>query len=629
MQNWLAPLEPDLYFGVPGGRPLPKAGADQGAIVFTQRLLQGEHVIIPSTGEQGVIVDSQDPSQPYKVKLLDAIASGHSSPALESPPASFRTSRQPSPTPAQQPIPMVDLSTDQSQSQLPQQKSSSLETFIVPHCLPTHEGLDVMPSDAPAQLEGAIDVAGMAAADEIIIELWPNEVRRVVSDEGRLAQGSPDGMRTLEACIRWSSRFAGKLCELPLRCVTPRGEVLLLPAPIRFWCPQDPSWLMFIVQASLRCSVTALSFSHINLAPWSALERHWIQEGGVVSPHHSPLIRTSVLEFTPHYGAKRKEKGKELPVLFARLVKDALGPPGSQRLVQSKDGTITQTCQCSNQNFDAARSVHTIGGDGSRIDTFTITIVRCANERAAGLRVGVCSEDGTEAWMLRLSDARLCDASGAPVQGAKPLLDNWPSMLPPSLMSYKVIVTVSMGRENSVFFCLEDAGGPKFEGYTGLPDVVRPCVHLTHKGDAVRLHDHTSVKIRKPGEEAKNRQGSPKPTARYMTWSPARYQRDPTLKHNFTTSLRTLRPSSPASSRASSPRSTSPRMRRPRTPSFAEVVSVKTTAGSMETREWTARSGESGHRCANCRQARTDGKSPWCLRCAPRARNNDDSMGAD
>jgi hypothetical protein len=53
MQNWLAPSDPDLFFGVPGGRPLPRPGADSGAIVFSQRLMVGELVEVINGERRG------------------------------------------------------------------------------------------------------------------------------------------------------------------------------------------------------------------------------------------------------------------------------------------------------------------------------------------------------------------------------------------------------------------------------------------------------------------------------------------------------------------------------------------------------------------------------------------------
>ena len=38
---------------------------------------------------------------------------------------------------------------------------------------------------------------------------------------------------------------------------------------------------------------------------------------------------------------------------------------------------------------------------------------RCT-DHGTGLKVGLCSEDGREQWMLRLTDGRMCDASGRP-----------------------------------------------------------------------------------------------------------------------------------------------------------------------------------------------------------------------
>lgn len=621
MQNWLAPSDPDLFFGVPGGRPLPRPGADSGAIVFSQRLMVGELVEVINGehyGQRGVVAGADaDTTQPYVVELrVQAPAHEHEDELAQ---ITF--------------LAKAPASDGEAEGEGPQSDPTNNGPIDV-----SNEKESLHQQEASRALELHLPPATEPPIELTTVQLWPNELRRSAPDEKQLARGvESNGMRVLESCIRWTPRIAGRLCELPTRGVTAHGDVLTLEEPIRFWCPREPLWAAFVVQASLRCTVYEISFSHVKLAPWSAFDQHWMQEdgGGLVSSHHEPLIRTRVVDFKPHYGSDRKEIRKELPMLFARLVNDANGYSRGKRLIQSSDGTVTQTCQCSNDTFDAVRSVHSIRFEGSpKLDTFTLRIVRCANERAAGLRIGVCSADGRKAWMLRLSDCRLCGANGSPAPGAKSLMDNWASLLPPSLMSYNVIVTVEMGDRPSrrkLYFCLQDCGGPKFEAHVGLPSVVHPCVHLTHKGDAMRLEGHTTIKIRTPGENSPTRPGgaSPKASARYLTWSPARYRREQEETHAFTRSLRTLRPQSPSASPTSSPRPGSPSGRRRRQPQSAEVFSVKTAsakdvAGDFEPAlmTWTAASPPSGVTCAHCHAVPTDGTSPWCNKCRPRTNSD-------
>lgn len=651
MQNWLAPTDPDLFFGLPGGRPLPRPGADSGAIVFTQRLMEGESVEVVNgehCGRRGIVIGADDDtSQPYNIQL------DMPSPVLP------RFSAPRAADPSDQPF---DISIDdvaeltvrhEQREQAGQPDQPNSDTNLTSRHEQTEDGASSVDGSARSRNELEAIIQRMPVVQEEplnrytgerpcnaegVVQLWPNELRRVVVDTKLLTKAAgADRLRVLEACILWTPRIAGRLCEMPTRGVTSHGDVMTFEEPIRFWCPKDALWPAFVVQANLQCTAHEVSFSHVKLAPWSALERHWLVEdgGGLDGPHHEPLIKTRVLEFKPHYGANRKEHVKQLPIAYRRLVADAIGHSSGKRLIQSSDGTVTQTCQCSNGNFDAVRSVHSIRfEDQPKIDTFTITLVRCANERAAGLRVGVCSDDGKKAWMLRLSDCRLCDASGMPVQGAKPFMDDWNNVLPPSLMGYNVIVYVEMGNQPSrrkLYFCLQDCGGPKFEAFVGLPSVVRPCVHLTHKGDAVRIDGHTTLKIRTPGELAAGptRAGgaNPKPAARYLTWSPARYRRDPEEeKYSYTRSLRTLRPVSPTASPTGSPRPGSPSGRRRRKPQPAVAVSVTTAAGpgldtpSHEPRllMWTPAGAPTGVKCAHCREVATDGRSPWCQRCKPR-----------
>ena len=598
----------------------------------------GEHVEVvlgEHSGAHGLVTSVHDPNQRYDVKLTGSAS--EDAQLVESSDLAQGLSRRDSEDSAQQP---VELSDEQQPVVLSDERKQTKLTPV---------------AEAPAECSSTDDHHEPSAG--IVVCLWPNQLRRLDVDEAVLENGPGGEMRVLEACIRWTPRLAGKLCELPTRAVTAHGEVLKLEEPIRFWCPKEEDWPVVIVQASLRCSVHELSFSHVNLAPWGAFTQHWMEEEGLVSPHHKPRISTDVREFKPHYGSGRKERGKQLPLIYARLIKDAQGSSNGKRLYQSSNGSITQTCQCSNDSFDAARSVHMIGCDPPQTHNFTFEIIRCANERAAGLRVGVCSEDGKRAWMLRLSDARLCDASGAPVRGAKPLIDNWPSFLPPSLMNYRVIVTLEMGPkavQRKVFFTIMDCGCPMFQGSIGLPSTVRPCVHLTHKGDAVRLCDHLSMPMRMPGVATVDsvdgdgggtgeRLKSPKALSRYMTWTPERYQRAQSPKHAFSQSLRTLRPQSPVGtlamrpqspaamrphsptgSMASSARASSPGRLRKQTPPSAEVLSVRTASGDGQGQDepsmltWDATVGRRSVTCAHCRQSGTDGKSPWCNRCAPR-----------
>ena len=281
---------------------------------------------------------------------------------------------------------------------------------------------------------------------EGVVQLWPNELRRVVVDTKLLTKAAgADRLRVLEACILWTPRIAGRLCEMPTRGVTSHGDVMTFEEPIRFWCPKDALWPAFVVQANLHGS-RGLSFSHVKLAPWSALERHWLVEdgGGLDGPHHEPLIKTRVLEFKPHYGANRKEHVKQLPIAYRRLVADAIGHSSGKRLIQSSDGTVTQTCQCSNGNFDAVRSVHSIRFEDQRKLTPSPS-PSCVVRATLDCEL-VCALTTAEGFGSAIA---VCAMQVECPFGAKPFMDDWNNLLPPSLMGYNVIVYVEMGNQPS------------------------------------------------------------------------------------------------------------------------------------------------------------------------------------
>ena len=222
----------------------------------------------------------------------------------------------------------------------------------------------------------------------------------------------------------WKARR--RLCELPSRGVTRTLDTILLDTPIRFPCPELPIET-FVVTAAMECAALEVSFARLLPAPWNAVTRHWIavesQSGSQATARHDgltaapdrPHITDRYKVHKPKMGQSRKTRDRNLPELFARLT---YSPEAPYRQVQSEDGTITQLSEGFG-SFDQARSVHLIDATSGppSLHVYGFNIIRCANERAAGLRVGVCSEDGSQCWMLRISDARLCDASGGLVPG--------------------------------------------------------------------------------------------------------------------------------------------------------------------------------------------------------------------
>jgi len=439
--------------------------------------------------------------------------------------------------------------------------------------------------------------------DQDAVTYHPQELRRATLP-------SPGERFVFDAKIRWQPRLAGRSWELPSRGVCRSGGLVYFDEPIRFVCPEEAPTdsSFFVVQAHIDAVVTELeiSFTHLVLMPWSSAKCHWCADGGLVSPHHEPFIRHEYQEFSPRHGNRRREESQRLPEPFLTLTRT---PRLGKRLVQSEDGTITQTCQCAPGRFDAARSVHRIDDEYRRQDLFTFTIIRCCNDKAAGLRVGVCNDDGSEAWMLRISDARLCGISGQPVNGTKSLNGDLHRFLPPSLMGWTVECKVEMTPHGASTLSFRVAEvGSFFFATRQLPSAVRPCVHLTHKGDAVRLHDHSTLRLREPGEATTGGANKDRVVSRYMSGVAAYNRGRSSSPQTYTRSLRTLRPGSPAPStpRAASPRAASPRSHTPRTHRVSSV-SPNAQGGDVDF----------DPRCAHCRQnTRYPGK-PWCVKCAP------------
>jgi hypothetical protein len=106
--------------------------------------------------------------------------------------------------------------------------------------------------------------------------------------------------------------------------------------------------------------------------------------------------------------------------------------------------------QMSVGRFVDVSSTHVM--DGSDHHQFAFEIVRCSSDTATGMRVGVCSADGTQQWLLRLCDARLCDASGRPVS-SDALLEK--RHLPSRYMGCRVEVRCNMAQRTCAPKALE------------------------------------------------------------------------------------------------------------------------------------------------------------------------------
>eukprot|EP00900_Chrysochromulina_parva_P026660 jgi/Chrpa1/8628/Chrysochromulina_OHIO_Genome00019587-RA len=122
-------------------------------------------------------------------------------------------------------------------------------------------------------------------------------------------------------------------------------------------------------------------------APWVTSRRHW--------------------RLGTHWGVAEGQ-----PALLKPSSPDAPRPPRPVA-EQSPDGSVRLLTQAhAGGKHLSVVSPHLMLADEH---VFAFEIVTCARDRATGLRVGVCSEDGRQHWVLRLSDGRLCDASGAPL----------------------------------------------------------------------------------------------------------------------------------------------------------------------------------------------------------------------
>ena len=284
--------------------------------------------------------------------------------------------------------------------------------------------------------------------------------KRLLENSDRADQpGAAQRAYPFQCEFKWKPRLAGQMWELPVRGTLHSGGVLVLDKPIRFTFPEEtPPAATFVVTASIECQDLAVSFTHLIPSPWSAAKQQWMADGGLVSPHNGPVIRSEYMDYKPKQGQRRKEICRDLPEPYARLTSPSR-IAGPKRLVQSEDGTITQTCQCAPGKFDTARSVHLIQMEPRRCDAFTFVIVRCAHDRAVGLRMGVCSDDGREAWMLRVSDARLCDASGRAEKGSRLSNEDLHHVLPAHVdmmgRSVSVVVETDANGTSTVSFCVD------------------------------------------------------------------------------------------------------------------------------------------------------------------------------
>ena len=121
-----------------------------------------------------------------------------------------------------------------------------------------------------------------------------------------------------------------------------------------------------------------------------------------------------------------------------------VGTEAAGCITQQPDGTLRLISQSPVEKFTTVMSNHVI--DGNDHHQFSFVIVRAASDKACGMKLGVCSADGKQQWMLRLTDARLCDSWGSLISpvSAPPLIDQ--SELPPRYMGCRVELRCNMAR---------------------------------------------------------------------------------------------------------------------------------------------------------------------------------------
>ena len=189
-----------------------------------------------------------------------------------------------------------------------------------------------------------------------------------------------------EAVLDWHPCLAGRtfllLPNKPLQ--------LRLKRPFRFEVPDVDSTaggaVVLHVRLDDECAPASFALSMVP-APWVTSLRHW--------------------RLGTHWGVAEGQAA-----LLKPSSPDAPRPPRPVA-EQSPDGSVRLLTQghAGGKHLSVV-SPHLMLADEH---VFAFEIVTCARDRATGLRVGVCSEDGRQHWVLRLSDGRLCDASGAPL----------------------------------------------------------------------------------------------------------------------------------------------------------------------------------------------------------------------
>ena len=237
----------------------------------------------------------------------------------------------------------------------------------------------------------------------------------------------PNGAYIYECIMPVDALMAGRVFDLPIRGVSGLVPIDKGQRVIRFAVPD---------QIGLDSSAAA------DYKPWLAdpeKPQAVRSGGGAAQPW---VLVQALLKFKP---AVRVRTEVALPrlmpspwIIASKHWKvDAMSS-------QSADGTLRLAKQTPVGEFTSVMSTHVM--DGTDCHQFSFVIARATNDHATGMKVGVCSADGTRAWLLRLSDARLCDADGdllCPISDP-PLIES--AHLPPRYTGCRVEFRCNMAK---------------------------------------------------------------------------------------------------------------------------------------------------------------------------------------
>ena len=228
--------------------------------------------------------------------------------------------------------------------------------------------------------------------------------------------------------------------------------------------------------------------------------------------------------------------------------------------------------------------------------------------------------------------------------------------LPPTMMGHDVRIKLEMNPNGpcELSFSVANTVSGFFFASRDLPKVLRPCVHLTHKGDAVRLYHASTIRrtadwvprglSHNVSQSSDGSQGLGRAASRYMT-GVAAYNRahSPPPAPVFTRSLRCMRPSSAMETPRSRSTPRSSRTQRTRRAAAPEILSVRSPEKQQMMLRLTDESGAEDvsdpvvdgggelispqqlaltrpldDACANCRKSSRFNDTPWCVKCNPR-----------